>query len=80
MSPASRLPARPMMAMIPKKVTHLRMVITSRSIMRSTRARSSSAENEEGDSVYLRTNTPHNIYNHTNKKAVAMFCATPPVL
>lgn len=35
---------------------------------------------EKGDSIYLRSNTPHNIFNHTDRTATAMFAATPPVL
>ncbi len=35
---------------------------------------------EKGDSIYIRCNTPHNIYNHTDRTSAAMFCATPPVL
>lgn len=35
---------------------------------------------EQGDSIYLNNNTPHNIYNHTDKNAAALFFATPPVL
>ncbi len=35
---------------------------------------------ERGDSIYIRSNTPHNIYNHTERTATAIFCATPPVL
>jgi len=35
---------------------------------------------KKGDSIYIRSNTPHNIYNHSDRTATAMFCATPPVL
>jgi mannose-6-phosphate isomerase-like protein (cupin superfamily) len=35
---------------------------------------------EQGDSIYIRSNTPHNIYNHTERTATAIFCTTPPVL
>ena len=34
----------------------------------------------KGDSIYLKSNTPHNVYNHTEETAAAMFCTTPPVL
>lgn len=34
---------------------------------------------DEGDSIYIRENVPHRMYNHTNKKVSGIFCITPVI-